>query len=264
MQQPDHGGDTTERRGPLYRCAQIPRRFGSTGATGAPIPDEGGRLARPSLRRHDAGKPMKRAAEKVAAIRRKLPRGLKLPAEFAALVELVTHPKEVGRDLMNVTWSDPCWLLNTGKAALKSFVPFLRLSDGGIAAFWVDGADLRVARCNSEGDYGVIARDFQDFVARLVNPGAELLEQLELREPLDTRALARGQKPRPVPAAMNEAFSRWVESHSLDAKTTQTPAPEVIRKTLQAIARRTSTMASGTRCRQSTAWRRSCPACCPR
>ena len=182
--------------------------------------------------------PNTRAARKVATIGRRLPSRVKLPPEFAAFVELVTHPTDPRRDLMNVRWSDPLWLLNADKSAVDSFVPFLLFADGGVAAFWVDGTDLRVARCDSEGQYGVLALDFRDFTARLTKPDAALLEQLELREPLDMRALARGHKPRRVPASMNKAFSRWVESHSLDAKTTQTSATEVVRKTLHAIARR--------------------------
>jgi hypothetical protein len=66
--------------------------------------------------------PTLRAARKVATIRRKLPAGLKLPAEFAAFVELVTHPKDPRRDLMNVRWSDPRWLLNADRSAVDSFV----------------------------------------------------------------------------------------------------------------------------------------------
>ena len=139
---------------------------------------------------------------------------------------------------MNVRWSDPRWLLNADKAARDSFVPFLLFADGGVTALWVDGADVRVARCDSEGQYEVLAQNFRDFAARLANRDAELLERLELQEPLDARALARGHKPRRVPASTSKAFSRWVASHSLDAKTTQTSTTEAVRKTLHAIASR--------------------------
>jgi len=178
--------------------------------------------------------PTTRAARKVATIQRKLRGRVRLPAEFPAFVELVTHPKDPRRDLMNVRWSDPRWLLNADKSAVDSFVPFLLFADGGVAAFWVDGTALRVVRCDSEGQYAVLAQDFRDFTARLAKPDAELLDQLELQGPLDTRA----HEPRRVPASTNKAFSRWVESHSLDAKTPQTATTDEIRKTLHAIARR--------------------------
>jgi|GEM_PF-7007269 len=179
-----------------------------------------------------------RSARKVAAIRRKLPAELELPAEFASFVEWVTHPKERVRDRMNVTWSDPRPLLNADKSAVGAFVPFLLFADGGVAALWVDGADLRVATCDSEGQFRVLAKDFGDFVARLAKPDAKLLEQLELDGPLDARAIASGRRARPVPPSMQKAFSRWVASHARDAKTTQTESTEVLRKTLHAIARR--------------------------
>jgi hypothetical protein len=179
-----------------------------------------------------------RAVRKVAAIERKLPSKSKLPPEFAGFVELVTDAKAPARDRMNVTWSDPRPLLNADKAAVDAFVPFLLFGDGGVVGLWVDGGDLRVASCDSEGQYGVLAQDFRDFVALLANPGAELLERLELEAPLDTRALAPWHEPRPVPGAMQKAFAKWVASHALDAKTPQTAATDGLRKTLHGVASR--------------------------
>jgi hypothetical protein len=179
-----------------------------------------------------------RAARKVAAIRRKLSAKVALPAEFAAFVALVTDPKLPARDLMKVTWSDPRPLLNADKTAVESFVPFLLFADGGVVALWLHGADVRVASCDSEGQHGVLAQDFREFVARLANPGGELLERLELEAPLDTRALVGTRKPRPVPASTKKAFAAWVASHALDANTPQTGATEALRKTLHGLALR--------------------------
>jgi hypothetical protein len=179
-----------------------------------------------------------RAARKVAAIRRKVPRKIELPAEFAGFVELVTDRKSESRDLMNVAWSDPCPLLNADKSVVDAFIPFLLFADGGVMALWVDGNDLRVGYCDSEGQYGVLAQEFRDFVALLAKPGAELIEHLELDAPLDTRALAPGHKLRRVPASTRKAFAHWVASHSLDAKTPQTAGTETLRKTLHGVAAR--------------------------
>lgn len=179
-----------------------------------------------------------RAVRKVAAIQRKLPGKVKLPREFAAFVELVTNPKLPTRDLMSVVWSDPCPLLNADKAARGVFIPFLLFSDGGVVALWADGADLRVAFCDSEGQSGVLAEDFRDFLALLAKPGAELLERLELDAPLDTRALVPGHKRRRVPAATQKVFAAWVASHALDAKTPQTAGTEHLRTTLHEVAAR--------------------------
>jgi hypothetical protein len=179
-----------------------------------------------------------RAAQKVAAIRRKLPGKVELPAEFAGFVELVTNPKSRARDLMNVAWSDPCPLLNADESVVDAFIPFLLFADGGVMALWVDGTDLHVVYCDSEGQYGVLAQEFRDFVALLAKPGAELIEHLELDAPLDTRALAPGHRPRRVPASTRKAFAQWVASHSLDAKTPQTAGTETLRKTLCGVAAR--------------------------
>jgi len=181
-----------------------------------------------------------RPARKVAAIRRKLPDDFELPAEFPAFVALVTHPKAPVRDLMNVTWSDPRPLLNADKSAVQAFVPFLLFGDGGVAALWADGSQLRVATCDSEGQHEVLAMDFGDFICRLAKPDAELLERMELDAPLDDSSLGLVQrrKPRKVPASTQKAFSRWVASHALDAKTTQTDATSGLGSALNTIARR--------------------------
>lgn len=179
-----------------------------------------------------------RSARKVAAIRRKLPRELDLPAAFPAFADLVTHPKDRARDLMNLTWSDPRPLLNVDRSAAKACVPFLLLADGGVVAFWIEGTDLRVVTCDSEGQFAVLARNFHDFVARLTTPDAALRERLELEGPLDTRPMGRMSKPRPVPASIQTSFTQWVAHHALDAKTPQTASLQSLRDALHALARR--------------------------
>jgi hypothetical protein len=179
-----------------------------------------------------------RPARKVAAIQRKLPDKIELPVEFAAFVKLVTHPKDRLRDLMNVTWSDPRPLLNADKSAVETFVPFVLFADGGVAALWLDGSDLRVATCDSEGQFEVLAEDFGDFVARLGDSDASLLDQMELDAPLDAGAVVPGRKARRVPQSTQKAFDRWVARHSLDAKPIKTESSDVLRSALHAIARR--------------------------
>ena len=171
-------------------------------------------------------------------IRRKVPGSIKLPAEFAGFVELVTDPKVAARDVMNVTWSDPRPLLNANRSAVDAFVSFLLFADGGVAALWADGSDVRVATCDSEGQYAVLAQDFRDFLALLARPGAALQQRLELSTPLDTRALVPGHKPRRVPASVQKAFARWVGRHALDANTPQTASTDALRKTLHGAALR--------------------------
>lgn len=181
-----------------------------------------------------------RPDRKVAAIRRKLPDDLELPAEFPGFVALVTHPKSPVRDVMNVTWSDPRPLLNADKSITREFVPFLTFSDGGVAALWVDDSHLRVVTCDSEGQHQVLAMDFGDFIRRMASADAELLERLELDAPLDDSelALVHRRKPRKVPTSTQKAFSRWVASHALDAKTTQTNATAALSTALNGIALR--------------------------
>jgi hypothetical protein len=114
----------------------------------------------------------------------------------------------------------------------------LLLGDGGVVAWWLDGAELRVAYCDSEGQFGVLARDFSDFLALLAQADSPLIERLELEAPLDTSGLVTARIPAPVPAGVQDTFNQWVEDHSLSAPVTRSPAGEAVRSALHALAAR--------------------------
>jgi hypothetical protein len=179
---------------------------------------------------------MSRAHTKLAAISKRLPKGMQLPAEFPAFVSLVTSPKSPSDDALRVGWSDPTQLLNLDKSAAAGFFPFLKLADGGGVAFWKDGEHQRIAIYDSEGGHEVLALDFGDFLARLGKPTEAFRERVELDVDIDTSKLIPHTTPDPVPAALNRKLTAWVESHSLSAPILKSADGETLRAKLVAMA----------------------------
>lgn len=181
---------------------------------------------------------MSRAATQLAAIGKRLAKGMQMPAEFPAFVSLVVSPKGPRHDALRVGWSDPTGLLNVDKAAKSELVPFLKLADGGGIAFWKDGEDQRIVHYDSEGGHEVLALDFRDFLARLLKPTEAFREQIELDVDLDVSELISPTKPKAVPAALNRKLAAWIESHSLNGPIVKSEDGEKLRKQLVAMARR--------------------------
>jgi hypothetical protein len=181
---------------------------------------------------------MSRAASQLAAISKRLAKGMQLPAEFPAFVSLVISPKGPRADALRVGWSDPTGLLNVDEAAKSELVPFLKLADGGGIAFWKDGEELRIVLYDSEGGHEVLAHDFRDFLARLRKPTKAFRERIELDADLDVSELISPTKPKPVPAALNRKLAGWIESHSLNGPVLKSADGEKLRKQLVAMAGR--------------------------
>lgn len=181
---------------------------------------------------------MSKAQTKLAAIRKRLGKGMRMPAEFPAFVSLVTSPKSPREDALRVGWSNPTELLNIEKFAAAEFVPFLKLAAGGGVAFWKDGEEQRIVLYDSEGGHEVLALDFGDFLARLAKPAKDFRERIELDVDLDTSKLAPRTTFKRVPAALNRKLAAWIESHSLSASPVKSADGEKLRKRLVAMAKR--------------------------
>jgi hypothetical protein len=181
---------------------------------------------------------MSRALTKLAVIRKRLTKGIEMPAEFPAFVSLVTSPKGPRDDALRVGWSDPTELLNVDKSVAAEFVPFLKLADGGGVAFWKDGEHQRIALYDSEGGHSILALDFRDFIARVGKPTKDFRERIELDADVDTSELIPPTTPKPVPAALNRKLTAWIESHSLSAPKLKSADGEKLREQLVAMGRR--------------------------
>lgn len=175
---------------------------------------------------------MTRAHTKLAAISKRLAKGVQMPAEFPAFVSLVTSPEGPRHDALRVGWSDPTGLLNVDKSAAAELVPFLKLADGGGVAFWKDGEHQHIVVYDSEGGFEVVAMDFRDFLARLGKPTNDFRELIELDVDLDTSQLIPHTIPKPVPVELNRKLTAWVESHSLSAPKLKSAEGEDLRKKL--------------------------------
>jgi hypothetical protein len=164
---------------------------------------------------------MPRSVSKLTALRKRLPKNKRLPKELATLAQR-----------MDLSWTDPRPLLNAGKSVLDSLLPFRRLGDGGVIALWWHESEPCVVHCDSEGQFAVIAVSFPDFLQRLAHPTADFAERLELDAPVDASA-----RPKPIPAKLSRAFSKWVEGQSLAAKPDASAAASELAEKLQGIAR---------------------------
>ncbi len=181
---------------------------------------------------------MKRASGKLAAVRKRLPRGRRLPTEFPAFIKLVTSEKGPRADVLRVGTSDPANLLNVTKEAAAHVVPFITLGDGGIIGLWYRDGDPCVVHHDSEGAHRILAHTFHDFLRMLAAPSPSFRERVELDVPLDTSALVSSQKPKRVTTAHNRKLTEWLEQHSLSAKPQRSPTSQRLRRQLVAIARR--------------------------
>ncbi len=99
-------------------------------------------------------------------VRRLLPNSYKLPTRFDDF--LWAEPP------FAVEWNDHD-AFGLKRSATKEAVPFLRLSDGGLVAFWYYTNPPAIVHIGSHGELKVIARDFDDFLKR-INVGAAVCQ----------------------------------------------------------------------------------------
>jgi hypothetical protein len=177
---------------------------------------------------------MKRKID-VESILRRIPRGAALPAGFSRFVSAVAAQDPTVHGWFEVKWRTP-QDFELKKSASLSLLPFLRLGDGGVVAFWfVQPKKPAVIHFDSEGGQRVVAATFEDFLKRIAKQktGVGDFDEAELPAIKPPRTLALTSL-----AAIQKRFAAWCA----DASTLQAPtvsnASEVLRKQLHQVARR--------------------------
>lgn len=104
-----------------------------------------------------------------ATLHERLPNGFALPAGFDAFVKTAAATNPAREGFFDIMWSSP-GELGFRRECLVELVPFLRLGDGGVVAFWLGknaSASAAIVHLDSEGQNQVVAANFDDFLARL-------------------------------------------------------------------------------------------------
>lgn len=161
----------------------------------------------------------------VSAIRERLPQGRKLPAKFASFVKL--DPP------YSVEWNDlDAYSLKPD--AQKVFVPFLRLSDGGLIALWYRSESPAVVHIGGHGESAFLAPDFDEFLRRAAvhRTGLpDLDDEPALRVPS-----VKGEPSTGDETALREEFAAALGKHSALLPPKKSPETEPLRERVFEIA----------------------------
>src|SRR5579864_8788323 len=88
-------------------------------------------------------------------VRRQTPKDCKLPVRFDDFLR--------AKPPFAVEWNDlDAYCLKP--TAMREAVPFLRLPDGGLVAFWYHSGSPAIVHIGAHGELKVIAHDFDDFL----------------------------------------------------------------------------------------------------
>lgn len=159
-------------------------------------------------------------------VRRRIPKGCKLPARFDDFLR--------AKPPFAVEWNnlDAYCLKPT---ATKEAVPFLRLPDGGLVAFWYHAAPPAIVHIGGHGELKVIAHDFDDFLKGI---GARCSGLPDFDE-ADHAFRVPGVKGKPTREglpALQERFEAWFKKHTSLQEPLATPEAEALRQRVHRIA----------------------------
>jgi hypothetical protein len=167
-----------------------------------------------------------------------VPAGRGLPkrvAPFFALVAKSAIPKRV----LRTSWKHLRDLLSVVDGARDHLWPFYGLGDGGMVALWWEHDEPCVVWAGSEGDFSVLARDFDEFLARLAAGKSGVWDMDEdFKTVLLTTLLPRRPRPRPLGGVPTKRFLRWIETQSSLQKPNPSADGEKLRLELVALGKR--------------------------
>ena len=149
---------------------------------------------------------------RLETIKKRLPNKFQLPASFDAFAETCAAHSRGDLGWFAIKYTKPKDLLEFDPAS--DVVPFLRLPDGGFAAFWfVTSRSPAVIHCNSDGECQVIAATWNDFLNRLQKRRTGMPDVDEQEVPTFPKIKgARSNKLVPL-APLKKKFRQWLKTH---------------------------------------------------
>jgi hypothetical protein len=164
----------------------------------------------------------------ITAIEQHLPKGRTLPTQFEAL--LAADPP------VSVEWNG-FKHYSLKRSASKEAVPFLRLPDGGLVAFWFrePSTSTPIIHIGGHGELEVIASDFEQFL-KAINMKSTGLGDFDDADPPLRISTVKGRPRRKELASLQTKLNLWFECHTSLRKPTNTTASEALRRQVVAVA----------------------------
>ena len=176
---------------------------------------------------------MKRKIDEASVLRR-VPAGAALPTKFARFVAAAGDQDPNVHGWFELRWRAPQDFELT-KATAATLVPFLRLGDGGVVAFWFAARQPVVVHFDSEGGRRVVAASFDDFLLRCAQRKTKVDDLDDADQP--AWPLGRGSRALSSLTALQKKFAVWCAAHSALQPVMVSSSSERLRKQLHAIAR---------------------------
>jgi hypothetical protein len=160
-------------------------------------------------------------------IRQRIPEGYELPASFEVFLN--------AKPPIAVEWNDlDAFCLK--QSATKEAVPFLRLSDGGVIAFWFVAQSPAIVHLGSEGELDVIARDFEEFLKAINARCSGLYDFDEASHAFRVPDVMGNPSAEELPA-LQVKFDIWFKTHTSLQDPLTTAEGEALRLRILQIAR---------------------------
>ncbi len=131
--------------------------------------------------------------------------GIEIPTRFDDFVKRTNGNVDGG--LFSVT-ADKASTFGLTADGARAIVPFLRLGDGSVVAFWATAGKLPIVHYDSERGAQVVGVDFDDFLARVALRKSRVPDIDEWDDPLVIVTV----KPRPF-GALAKAFTVFNQTH---------------------------------------------------
>ncbi|MEM8666715.1 MAG: hypothetical protein AAGG48_04320 [Planctomycetota bacterium] len=158
---------------------------------------------------------------RLVSIEKQIPASFRLPATFNAFVETCKHQQRGDLGWFAIKYTKPKDLMEFDPKS--DVVPFLRLPDGGLVAFWFAAPRKpAIVHIGSEGDANIVAANWSDFLSRLSKKRSSVpdLDDQELNDFPKIRG-ARVGKLQPL-GSLKKKWQRWLDEHSVSEETSGT------------------------------------------
>jgi hypothetical protein len=165
-----------------------------------------------------------------------VPANRALPTAVASFLSLLKKFRVVHQPA-GTTWESVKDLLSVHDTARDFLWPFYGLGDGGAVALWWERDEPCVVHVGSEGDFDVVARDFDEFLARIADGKSGISDMDEdLRSVPIAALLSQNRRPRPLGSAPSKRFRAWIASHSSLLKADSSKDAETLRRDVVDLA----------------------------
>jgi hypothetical protein len=163
---------------------------------------------------------------KAEQVRRRVPKGRKLPARFDDFLRAKLP--------FRVEWND-LDAYGLKPSATMEAVPFLRLPDGGLVALWYHAAEPAVVHIGGHGELKVVASDFDNFL-RGIGARCSGLPDIDEGEESFYVPGVRGKPNGARVASLQEKFDKWFKQHTSLLEPHRSPETEALRQRVHKIA----------------------------